>query len=135
MQGGVIAYANEVKIRELGVPADAIDTHGAVSREVARAMATGVRQRFGTGVGIGITGIAGPDGGTPEKPVGTVWVAIDLDGEVRAVRALLPGNRAEIRYRAAQLALDRLRLALARTADDGENGWTARGTETGTQVS
>lgn len=134
VQGGVIAYANDVKIRELGVPAEAIDTHGAVSREVALAMATGVRQRFGTGVGIGITGIAGPDGGTPEKPVGTVWVAIDLEGEVRAVRALLPGNRAEIRYRAAQLALDRLRLMLTRTVEDGENGWTAQGTETGPQT-
>jgi nicotinamide-nucleotide amidase len=87
-------------------------------------MATGVRLRFNSSIGIGITGIAGPDGGTPEKPVGTVWVAVDLQGEVHAVRAVLPGDRFEIRYRAAQLALDRLRRAFARETD--VSGWTAR---------
>ena len=69
--------------------------------------------------------IAGPDGGTPEKPVGTVWVAVDLNGEVHAVRAILPGDRSEIRYRAAQLALDRLRRAFDR--DQDAVGWTSRG--------
>lgn len=127
VQGGVIAYANEVKTRELDVPAEAIAEHGAVSDVVARAMAAGVRRRFGTGIGIGITGIAGPDGGTPDKPVGTVWVAVDVDGDVHAVRALLPGNRFEIRYRAAQLALDRLRRAFAREAGQDSVGWTSRG--------
>lgn len=122
--GGVIAYANEVKTRELDVPAEAIDAHGAVSEEVARAMAVGIRTKFNSTIGIGITGIAGPDGGTPEKPVGTVWVALDLDGEVHAVRAVLPGDRNEIRYRAAQLALDRLRRAFERDPD--ATGWTAR---------
>lgn len=116
--GGVIAYANEVKVRELDVPPAVLEAHGAVSQEVARAMASGVRRRFGAGLGIGITGIAGPDGGTSEKPVGTVWVAVDLSGEVRARRALLSGNRAEIRYRASQLALNRLRMMLAGRADD-----------------
>jgi nicotinamide-nucleotide amidase len=123
--GGTIAYANEVKTRELGVPAAMIEEHGAVSEPVARQMAAGARLRFGSTIGIGITGIAGPDGGTPDKPVGTVWVAVDVAGEVRAVRAVLPGNRDEIRYRAAQLALDRLRRAFGQDAD-GE-GWTARG--------
>jgi nicotinamide-nucleotide amidase len=125
VQGGTIAYANEVKVRELGVSHGDLDAHGAVSEPVARAMATGVRLRFGTNIGIGITGVAGPDGGTPEKPVGTVWVAVDLDGEVHAVRAILPGDRSEIRYRAAQLALDRLRRVFER--DQDTVGWTARG--------
>jgi|CXWL01.1.fsa_nt_gi nicotinamide-nucleotide amidase len=74
--GGVVAYANAVKVRELAVPAELIDAHGAVSAEVARAMATGVRARFGATFGIGITGVAGPGGGTPEKPVGTVHLAL-----------------------------------------------------------
>jgi nicotinamide-nucleotide amidase len=125
LQGGTIAYANAVKVRELGVSASDLDTVGAVSEPVARAMASGARLRFGTTIGIGITGIAGPDGGTPEKPVGTVWVAVDLNGEVHAVRAILPGDRSEIRYRAAQLALDRLRRAFDR--DQDTVGWTSRG--------
>jgi len=125
VQGGTIAYANAVKVRELDVSQSDLDAHGAVSEPVARAMATGARRRFGTNIGIGITGIAGPDGGTPEKPVGTVWVAVDCDGEVHAVRAVLPGDRSEIRYRAAQLALDRLRCAFEH--DQDAVGWTARG--------
>lgn len=125
VQGGTIAYANDVKVRELGVSLSDLDAHGAVSEPVARAMATGVRLRYGTTIGFGITGIAGPDGGTPDKPVGTVWVAVDVDGDVHAVRAVLPGDRPEIRYRAAQLALDRLRRAFAH--DVHAAGWTARG--------
>ena len=125
VQGGTIAYANAVKVRELDVSQSDLDAHGAVSEPVARAMATGARLRFGTNIGIGITGVAGPDGGTPEKPVGTVWVAIDLDGEVHAVRAILPGDRSEIRYRTAQLALDRLRRVFE--GDQDTAGWTARG--------
>ena len=125
MLGGTIAYANAVKVRELGVPEAAIAEHGAVSEPVARAMASGVRARFGSTIGLGITGIAGPDGGTADKPVGTVWVAVDVAGDVRAVRAVLPGDRHEIRWRAAQLALDRLRKAFL--ADTDTVGWTARG--------
>jgi nicotinamide-nucleotide amidase len=123
--GGIIAYANEVKTRELGVPAEVIAEHGAVSEAVARAMATGVRLRFGSTIGLGITGIAGPDGGTPEKPVGTVWVGVDIGGDVHAVRTMLPGDRHEIRWRGAQLALDRLRLAFR--SEKHAEGWTARG--------
>jgi len=125
VQGGVIAYANEVKTRELGVAPSDLEAHGAVSEPVARAMASGVRAKFGTTIGIGITGIAGPDGGTPEKPVGTVWVAVDVDGDVHAVSAIIPGDRGEIRQRAAQLALDRLRRAFLR--DSASEGWTVRG--------
>ena len=124
VQGGVIAYANDVKTRELGVPAQAIETGGAVSEPVARAMATGVRLKFGTTIGIGVTGIAGPTGGTPEKPVGTVWVAVDFAGDVHAIRAVIPGDRDEIRQRAAQLALDRLRRVFL--LDAASEGWTVR---------
>ena len=122
--GGTIAYSNDVKVRELAVPADAIAEFGAVSEPVALAMAAGARARFGTTIGIAITGIAGPDGGSPEKPVGTVWVAIDVDGDAHAVRAVLPGDRSEIRYRATQIALDRLRRAFANDSD--ATAWTSR---------
>ena len=122
--GGTIAYGNDVKVRELGVGVDVIAEHGAVSEPVALAMAAGVRARFGSTIGIGITGIAGPDGGTPEKPVGTVWVAVNVAGHAHAVRATLPGDRNEIRYRAAQLALDRLRRAFANETDAA--AWMSR---------
>jgi nicotinamide-nucleotide amidase len=103
--GGVIAYANDVKIAELGVSPQDLARHGAVSEAVARQMARGVADRFGVAAGIGITGIAGPGGGTPEKPVGTVWRAIALDGEVEARLLTFVGDREAIRERAAQEAL------------------------------
>lgn len=106
--GGVIAYDNAVKVAELGVSAEELRLHGAVSEVVARQMARGVAERFGTEAGIGITGIAGPDGGTPDKPVGTVWLAIALDGQVEAHRLSLVAGREAIRERAAQEALSRL---------------------------
>lgn len=112
VRGGVIAYANAVKTAELGVDAAVIAAEGAVSEAVARQMASGVRARLGAGVGIGITGVAGPGGGTPEKPVGTVWLAVDVGGDVRAVGSMFIGDREEIRYRAAQFALDLVRRAL-----------------------
>jgi len=111
--GGVIAYSNAVKTAELGVPEAMIAEHGAVSEPVARQMASGARARLGAGIGVGITGVAGPGGGTPEKPVGTVWVAVDVDGaEPRAVRNPFVGDRDEIRFRAAQFALDLVRRAV-----------------------
>ncbi|MBC8087203.1 MAG: competence/damage-inducible protein A [Phycisphaerae bacterium] len=121
--GGVIAYHNDSKIRDLDVRPDVLAEFGAVSEETARAMASGVRKRFGTTVGLSITGVAGPGGGTPEKPVGTVWVAIDIEGVVQAVRATMPGDRNEMRYRSTQLVLDRLRRAF--NALPASAGWTA----------
>ena len=106
---GVVAYANEAKERALGVPAEALARWGAVSEPVARAMAEGVRRLGGASVGVGITGVAGPDGGTPAKPVGTVFVALAA-AEGTWCRALsLTGDRAAIRRRASQEALVALR--------------------------
>lgn len=110
--GGVIAYDNGVKEGLLGVGADLLRVHGAVSEPVARAMAAGVRARLGAPIGAGITGVAGPGGGTPEKPVGTVCVAVDLAGTTQAHRLRLIGDRDEIRYRATQMALDTVRRML-----------------------
>ncbi len=120
--GGVIAYANRIKVEQLGVPTELIAEHGAVSEPVARAMASGVRERFGADVGIGVTGVAGPGGGSAEKPVGTVWIAVDMQGEVHAVRPVLPGDRSEIRHRATQIALERVRRVYA--GDAAAPGWT-----------
>lgn len=110
--GGVIAYSNAVKEQELGVSADDIGQFGAVSEPVAIQMARGVRGMTGATIGVGITGVAGPDGGTPEKPVGTVWIAIDVRGEVTSRVAIYIGDRAEIRHRATQVAMDLIRRAL-----------------------
>lgn len=120
--GGVIAYANRIKVEQLGVPTELIAEHGAVSEPVARAMASGARTRFGADLGIGVTGVAGPGGGSAEKPVGTVWIAVDIKGEVHAVRPVLPGDRNEIRHRATQIALERVRRVYA--GDAAAPGWT-----------
>jgi nicotinamide-nucleotide amidase len=112
VDGGTIAYANAVKVRELGVRDATLQAHGAVSEETAREMATGVRERFGVDVGVSITGIAGPGGGTPEKPVGTFCIAVDARGEVRSVRTAGVGDRHEVRQRATQAALNLVRRAL-----------------------
>jgi nicotinamide-nucleotide amidase len=113
--GGVIAYANEVKTTQLGVSQEDLERDGAVSEPVARQMALGVARRFGVAAGIGVTGIAGPGGGTPEKPVGTVWLAVALDDHVRAHRLSFVGDREQIRERAAQEAL----AALLRRVSEG----------------
>jgi len=110
--GGVIAYSNALKSALLGVPAPLLAEHGAVSEPVVRAMATGARAATGSAIGVGITGIAGPGGGTEEKPVGTVWIAADLDSVIEARRLRLIGDRAEIRQRAAQAALEMIRRRL-----------------------
>lgn len=110
--GGVIAYANEVKVRDLGVDSRIIESAGSVSEEVARAMAEGARSRFAADVGIGITGVAGPGGGTPEKPVGLVWIAVAMPTGTRAYGGRFVGDRAEIRFRATQTALDMVRRSL-----------------------
>jgi nicotinamide-nucleotide amidase len=111
--GGVIAYANEVKVRELGVDPAVLARVGAVSEEVARSMASGVRAKFGTDLGLAVTGIAGPDGGTAEKPVGLVHFALDVRGAVTHRRAVLPGDRTLVRDIAVKSALDLVRRALA----------------------
>jgi len=110
--GGIIAYDNAVKVRDLGVSEATLVAHGAVSEETARAMASGVRTRMGVDVGVSITGVAGPGGGTPEKPVGTFCVGVDVRGEVRSLRTSGVGDRQEIRQRATQAALSLVRKAL-----------------------
>lgn len=113
--GGVVSYANTSKIRELGISETDLRDHGAVSEVVARGMVRGVVERFGVDCGISVTGIAGPRGGTPEKPVGTVWYAISVDGRVEAEHRQLPGDRRDVRERSAQAALALLHRALRRS--------------------
>jgi len=110
--GGVIAYANEVKREMLQVAESDLVAHGAVSEPVVRQMAAGVRARMAADIGVAITGVAGPGGGTPEKPVGTVWLAADIRGELRTLLARLIGDREEIRRRATQSALELVRRML-----------------------
>lgn len=106
--GGTIAYSDSAKVRRLGVPEALLEAHGAVSEPVALAMAEGAVRNFGSEVAVGVTGIAGPGGGSPEKPVGTVWFGFVAGGDRWSERVAFPGNRAEIRARAAQFALFRL---------------------------
>jgi len=111
-EGGVVSYSDDVKESALGVPHDVLERHGAVSAEVAKAMAEGVRARLGADVGVSVTGVAGPDGGTEEKPVGLVFVhAVGPDGE-EARRSELPGDRGMIRGRATAAALHLVRRLL-----------------------
>jgi nicotinamide-nucleotide amidase len=112
--GGVVAYSNAAKAALLGVDADLIERHGAVSGEVAEAMADGALERFGAQVAISVTGIAGPGGGSDEKPVGTVfWCAKRAGGEPLVRSVHVPGDRAEIRDRSTTVALHLLRRLLA----------------------
>lgn len=106
---GVIAYANEAKIRTLNVPQNLIEKRGAVSAEVAEAMAKGMRERAKTDFAVSVTGIAGPDGGTEEKPVGTVFIGYADNAQSKSLKLVLPGDRYLIRWRASQAALDYLR--------------------------
>jgi nicotinamide-nucleotide amidase len=111
--GAVVAYDNVVKSGTLDVPPELLDTYGAVSEQVVRSMAEGVQRQFAVDAALAITGIAGPSGGTAEKPVGTVWLAARVGTEARALKRIFPGDRAEIRARAAQAALDLLRRLIA----------------------
>lgn len=115
--GGAVVYANEAKVALLGVSPGTLARHGAVSEEVAREMAAGVRRRLGASAGLAVTGIAGPAGGTAEKPVGTVHVALDTDGGSRHERLTLPGDRAMIRRWTSTAALGMVRSWLR---DGGE---------------
>jgi nicotinamide-nucleotide amidase len=110
--GGVVAYANDVKTAELGVPVEILEKHGAVSAEAAKAMAHGVRERLGADVGVAVTGVAGPDGGTEDKPVGLVFVhAVGPEAE-EARRTDFPGDREMVRGRATAAALHLVRRLL-----------------------
>jgi nicotinamide-nucleotide amidase len=118
VMGGVVSYSNEAKVQLLGVDAALIEAHGAVSEPVAEAMAAGALQRFGADTAVAITGIAGPGGGTPEKPVGTVCFTVRLGPPGSAGRTdtrtlRLPGNRSDIRERSATVAMHMLRRALS----------------------
>jgi nicotinamide-nucleotide amidase len=111
--GGVVAYDNVVKSGTLDVPPELLERYGAVSEQVVGAMAQGVQRQFAVDAALAITGIAGPSGGTVDKPVGTVWIAARLGAEARALKRVFPGDRGEIRARAAQGALDLLRRLVA----------------------
>jgi len=114
--GGVVAYSNDSKVRDLAVDAGLVARDGAVSESVALALASGARARFGADLGVGITGIAGPDGGSEEKPVGTVHVAVAGPAEAILHRRLrFPGERERVRWFAAQAALEMVRRRLLGT--------------------
>jgi nicotinamide-nucleotide amidase len=109
---GNVTYSNEAKIRTLGVNPETLNKYGAVSKETAGEMALGVCKRTGADVGVSITGIAGPDGGTLEKPVGLVFIGLCIKGEVTVNQFNYKGNRERIRGRACMAALDIIRRAL-----------------------
>ena len=111
--GGVVSYANEVKTGLLNVPEEIIATHGAVSEACALAMASGAAKALHTTHSLAVTGIAGPDGGSPDKPVGTVWLAWSVAGQTTAEHRLFAGGRAQIRAQAAAAAISGLLERLA----------------------
>lgn len=113
--GGVVAYADVIKTAALKVPLETLEAYGAVSEATVRAMAEGAQRLFSADCTIAVTGIAGPGGGTPEKPVGTVWLAARKHTTTRVLTRVLPGERDDVRRRAAQAGLDLLRRLLAET--------------------
>src|SRR5580765_2480672 len=124
VERGVVCYSNRAKSELADVPAVLIAEHGAVSEPVARAMAEGIRSRAGTNIGVGITGIAGPGGGTPQKPVGTVSVAVIGDDETRVRTFQFIGGRDMVKFQAAQAALNMTRLAGMK--GQGRREWAER---------
>jgi competence/damage-inducible protein CinA-like protein len=118
--GGIVAYADAVKEAELGVPREIIATHGSVSAETASAMAAGVRATLGADVGLSVTGIAGPGGGSPAKPVGLVYVHVTSAEESRGIDFSYPGDRDSIRQRATVAVLHLARRVLSQTRHDRE---------------
>jgi nicotinamide-nucleotide amidase len=112
VERGVVAYSNSSKVELLGVPEATLTAHGAVSEPVATAMAEGIRSRSKVDVGIGVTGIAGPDGGTPEKPVGTVAIAAVSPSASRVRTFRFVGGREMVKFQASQAALDMVRRML-----------------------
>jgi nicotinamide-nucleotide amidase len=124
LERGVVCYSNRAKTELAGVPEALIAEHGAVSEPVARAMAEGIRSRAGTAIGIGVTGIAGPGGGTPQKPVGTVAIAVAVDEEVRVRTFQFIGGREMVKFQAAQSALNMTRVLVAKLQSGRE--WAER---------
>jgi PncC family amidohydrolase len=108
VRGGIVAYANEVKAVLLGVPPEVLEAHGAVSAQVAVAMAEGARERLGTDLAVGVTGVAGPDGGTATKPVGLVYLAVAGLGAPVVRRFLWPGDRSANKRDSAAAAIELL---------------------------
>jgi nicotinamide-nucleotide amidase len=120
VRGGVVAYADEVKVGQVGVEEELIAVHGAVSEQVAGALAEGVRARLRADVGVGVTGVAGPGGGSEEKPVGLVWLSVAGPDGARITRSVsLPGGRADVRDRATTIALHLIRRLLLGESDGG----------------
>lgn len=122
--GGVIAYSNQAKVLELGVPLEVIEQHGAVSAEVAAALATGARRRFDVELGLSVTGIAGPEGGSAGKPLGTHYLGVSLRGHPDRVEHAAfihdrEGNRAAAAMAALRLALDEVLTATGTASDAG----------------
>jgi nicotinamide-nucleotide amidase len=113
VKGAIVAYSNEAKVSQAGVAAELIERHGAVSEEVAIALAEGASSRLSSDVGVGVTGVAGPGGGSEEKPVGLVWLSVSVAGGETTTRSVnLPGARADVRDRATTVALHLLRRTL-----------------------
>jgi nicotinamide-nucleotide amidase len=113
VRGGIVVYSNDAKIAQAGVPAELIERHGAVSAEVAQALAAGARTKLRADVGVGVTGVAGPGGGTEEKPVGLVWLSVaTADGEPLTRSVNIPGSRADVRDRTTTVAMHLIRRTL-----------------------
>jgi nicotinamide-nucleotide amidase len=113
--GGLVAYDDRVKLDGLGLSSELLERHGAVSAETAAAMAAGARRMLGVDVGVSVTGVAGPGGGTPQKPVGLVFIHAETPDASHGVELRLPGNRDAVRRRAAASALHLLRRLLAQS--------------------
>ena len=128
VKGGIVAYSNDAKISQVGVAEELIERHGAVSAEVARALADGARSRLGADVGVGVTGVAGPGGGSREKPVGLVWLSVVAAGQERSeigelTRSVnLPGGRSDVRDRATTVAMHLIRRALSAEGSTAPSG-------------
>jgi nicotinamide-nucleotide amidase len=123
MTGGIVAYSNEAKVSQAGVAAELIEQHGAVSAAVAEALADGARSRLAADVGVGVTGVAGPGGGSEQKPVGLVWLSVAAtDGGHLTRSVTLPGSRADVRDRATTVAMHLIRRALLALRPTGPPG-------------
>ena len=110
--GGIISYSNEAKVNLLNVSPDTLKQFGAVSAETAKEMALGVKAQFKTDIGISVTGIAGPDGGSDEKPVGTVFMGYSIFGELHSARYLFKGDRSRVKQQSAETALENVKRYL-----------------------